>query len=84
MRLSAQPPDPYGNRFIKFMKEVFEVDTKSIRKDQDQDMQQLRHAIMDFIKLQIKLKIKDIFSKNNEGQTKQFIERLKEGLKETD
>jgi hypothetical protein len=44
-KLSAVPPDPYGNRFTKFMKDVFELDTRSVRKDQDEDFNLLKIEI---------------------------------------
>ena len=56
--LSAVPPDPYGERFIKFMKEfVFEVDKSKM------DIDRIREEITAHIKEQIATKLKEIFAK---------------------
>lgn len=73
-RLSATPPDPYGCRFIKFMKEVFEQDQKAVRASQEQNIEELRKDIEVYIKKEIALKIKDIFS--SKGGKNNFVERF--------
>ena len=78
--MSAVPPDPYSARFLKFMKEVFELDQKSVRKDQEQDMEQLRKEIEGFIKKQIAEKIKEIFTKN--GNHNKFIQTFRKNQEE--
>ena len=73
-RLSATPPDPYGSRFIKFMKEVFEQDQKTVRDSQKQNIDELTKDIEAYIKKEIAAKIKEIFST---GGKNNFIERFK-------
>ena len=59
MKLSAVPPDYYGDRFIKFMKEtVFAPDTKSGQMDTAKMVQE----ITDHIKKEFALKLKSVFA----------------------
>ena len=66
-KLSAVPPDPYGNRFIKFMKDfVFQFDAKTEKKNQ-MDVTQAIKEIEDHIKMQIAVTLREIFAK--QGKT---------------
>ena len=50
-KISAMPAEPYGNRFLKFMKNtVFEFDKKSLQKTNQETIKELVHQIEDHIK----------------------------------
>lgn len=44
-KLSAVPPDPYGSRFVRFMKEVFEQDKATVTQQQKLDIDNMKKEL---------------------------------------
>jgi hypothetical protein len=63
-KLSARPPDAYGLRFTKFVKDtVFQYD-KVTNKSDHMDIEKMRLETEDHIKKEIARKIKELFMKS--------------------
>ena len=63
LKLSATPSDPYGHRFMKFMKNfVFKKSQKLIEKERLEDREGILKGI-DLIKLEIQKKLRSKFTR---------------------
>ena len=67
-KLSARPPDPYGARFMKFMRgTAFELD-KAAQKEAQLDIDKIKTELVEQLKKSLAEMIRKAFMKKGSGE----------------